>query len=326
MKTLGFFFSTVAVVLLSSCNAPIAAPTQQEANTAIRPSLQVAALPITDVVPFYVASAQGYFTDAGVQVEVIPVSSGAERDTVVQAGEAECELTDIQGTVLTNAGNGRPIKIVSTARQASREQAVFYLLASPQSEISSPSALAGTTIAISENTIIDYWTERMLPFAGIALSDVATTNVPQIPVRLELLLSGQVDAAVLPDPLASFAEMQGAVPVLDDAENGDVAVSVIACSQDVIDSMPEAVQALVNGWDQAVASINGDPAAYQNTLIDNTRVPEPLQDNYTLPPYAVESLPSESQVADVVEWAKSSGLIEAVIPYSDIVDSSFRSE
>ncbi len=317
-----------ALALLAGCVSPVAAPSESAGsagnmNGELSP-LSVAVLPITDVVPFYVAAQEGYFADAGIEIDLIPVSSAAERDTVVQTGAAECALTDINGVVLTNAGEANPLKMISTARQASAEQPVFYLLASPQSGITSPEQLAGATIAISENTIIDYWNDRMLASAGLDPADVEKTNVPAIPVRLELMLSGQVDAAILPDPLASLAQLQGAPIVMDDSSNPEIAVSVIVCRQDAIDANPASVSALIAGWDRAVESINADPAAYRNVLIENTRVPEPLQDKYTLPQFAVKAIPSEAQVQDVVDWAVDKGIVDGALAYDEVVDPSLR--
>ena len=112
--------------------------------------------------------------------------------------------------------------------------------------------------------------------------------------------------------------------MLDDTANPDVAVSVIACRQEAIDADADAVRALVAGWDQAVSAINADPDAYRNVLIQKTRVPEPLQDKYTLPPFPVKAIPSEAQTADVVQWAKNKGLIETELAYEELVDASLR--
>ena len=63
-------------VLLSACGG--AAPAAKE-----DPSLKIAVLPILDALPMYVADAQGYFKDAGIKVEFLPVASAAERDQIM---------------------------------------------------------------------------------------------------------------------------------------------------------------------------------------------------------------------------------------------------
>jgi NitT/TauT family transport system substrate-binding protein len=314
----------IALFAITGCVAPAPQGGEGEAADANAEPLRVAVLPITDVVPFYVAQDQGYYADNNVNVELIPVSSGAERDTVVQTGKADCELTDIHGVVLTNASDALQLRVISSARQATPEQAQFYLLSSPQSGIESPEDLVGASIGISENTIIDYWTERMLTYAGVDPDQVNLTNTPQIPVRLELLLNGKLDAAVLPDPLAALAQLQGATVVLDDSQLPQVGVSVIACRQDAIQERGDDVKALLAAWDQAVEAINADPAQFQDILIENTRVPEPLQGQYTLPQFPVQALPSEAQVVDVVNWAMDRSLIEEPLTYDQVVDSTLR--
>jgi NitT/TauT family transport system substrate-binding protein len=323
-RTLFFLPFIIALFAITGCVAPAPQGSEGEAADANTEPLRVAVLPITDVVPFYVAQDQGYYADNNVNVELIPVSSGAERDTVVQTGKADCELTDIHGVVLTNASDALQLRVISSARQATPEQAQFYLLSSPQSGIESPEELAGASIGISENTIIDYWTERMLTYAGVDPDQVNLTNTPQIPVRLELLLNGKLDAAVLPDPLAALAQLQGATVVLDDSQLPQVGVSVIACRQDAIQERGDDVKALLAAWDQAVEAINADPAQFQDILIENTRVPEPLQGQYTLPQFPVQALPSEAQVVDVVNWAMDRSLIEEPLTYDQVVDSTLR--
>jgi NitT/TauT family transport system substrate-binding protein len=310
------------IILLAAC-APgsAAAPTPIVVPPA---PVRIALLPVTDVIPIYVAQAEGYFVNAGLEVIAVPVSSAAERGTVVQTAGADCELTDLHGVILTNASPAMPMRVVATARQATADQPLFFLLGAPDGGISDAGELAGASIAISENTIIDYWNDRILAAAGVDATRITRTNVPQLPVRLELLMNSQVDAAVLPDPLASLAQLQGAPLLADDTLRPDVAVSVLACRSDFIEAKPNDVQRLIAGWDQAVAAMNADPDAFRNVLIEQTRVPEPLQDRYNLPRFPEEQIPSAEQVADVAAWLVERGLIEAAPAYDEVVDASFR--
>lgn len=314
------------VWLSAACTATgqpeVGQPADQGADAL--PTLRVALLPTTDVVPFYVAQALNAFRANGLNAEAVPVSSAAERDTVIQTGAADCEMTDVQGVVLTNAREAQPLRIIATARQATAEQPLFFLLGAPDRAISSPDDLAGANIGTSENTVIDYWFDRVLAAAGVDPANTTRTNVPQLPVRLELLLNNQLDAAILPDPLASLAQLQGATLVLDDTILPKAAVSVLACRADVIAQQPDAVAAFLAGWDQAVAAINENPAAYADILIETARVPEPLQGQYTLPSFPVEAIPSPAQVEDVVAWAVEKRLIDAPIPVDQLIDTSFR--
>lgn len=312
--------------MIAACVAPVQPDAAQPAEPEAAQTLRVALLPTTDVVPFYVAQEIDAFTANGLNAEAVPVSSAAERDTVIQTGAADCEMTDVQGVVLTNAREAQPLRIIATARQATADQPLFFLLSAPESGIASADDLAGANIGTSENTVIDYWYDRVLATAGVDVDSTTRTNVPQLPVRLELLTNKQLDAAILPDPLASLAQLQGATLVVDDTILPEAAVSVLVCRADTIADRPDAVAAFLAGWDQAVEAINADPAAYADILIETARVPEPLQGRYTLPPFPVKEIPTEAQVQDVVDWAVEKGLIDTPPALDQLIDPSFRQQ
>src|SRR5512143_4330696 len=99
-------------VLLGACS-PAAAPAAVE-----DPTLKIGVLPILDALPMYVADAQGYFKDAGINVEFLPVASAAERDQIMQAGQADGMINDLISTVFYNKDEQK-IDIVRFARNAS---------------------------------------------------------------------------------------------------------------------------------------------------------------------------------------------------------------
>lgn len=311
------FILLIGLVLLSAGCAmpgPLGGPT----------TLKLALIPVTDVVPFYVAQQEGFYAEEGLEVELVPVASAAERDTLLQSGQVDGVLTDLMTSILMNAGEGTKARIVSTARRPFPDVPQFYVMSSPESGITTVEALAGEDIAISQNTVIEYIADRLLTDAGLTREQIIKTNVPRIPVRLELLMNEQVKAAILPDPLASLAKLQGANVVITDSAMPEVSVSVLTFRDAVIQDNPEAIRAVLRAWDRAVAAINANPETYQNVLVENTTVPEPLTDRYTLPPFPEKELPDESQVRDAIEWAREKALIGQSLEYEDVVASEFR--
>lgn len=287
-------------------------------------TLKIGVLPITDVVPAYVAQEQGYYAAEGIDVELVPVASGVERDSLIQAGGIDGGLNELLTTVLINAGSEAQVRVVTTARRVFPDVPLFFVLASPGSGITTVEQLKGVEIGISENTVIEYVTDRTLQRAGLQPGEIRFTNVPAIPVRLELLLNDQLKAAVLPDPLASLARLQGARIVVSDAVYPEVSLSAISFRQAVLEDRPNTVRAFLRAWDRAVADINADPRKFRNVLIQKARVPEPLQDRYDLPPFPQGELPNQAQVQDVVDWALEKGLIQEPLSYDEVVAAEFR--
>ena len=129
---------------------------------------------------------------------------------------------------------------------------------------------------------------------------------------------------MLPDPLASLSQLQGANLVIDDTTYPDVALSVISFREKVLEEHPNTVKAFLRAYDRAVEAINENPQQFQNILIETARVPEVLQDRYELPPFPDKELPTEAQVQDVVDWALGKGLIDEGLDYDQVVSAGIR--
>ena len=308
-------------LFLSGCGGEDPQPSAQQIPSEEQ-TLKMAVLPILDILPFHVADQNGFFEQEGVDVELIPVKSAQERDTLMQTGQVDGMLTDLLSPVLFNQ-NEAQILVVRTARRVYPGSPLFSILARPGSEIQSPLELAGVEIGISQNTVIEYITDRMLEHAGLTPEQIAFQEVSAIPVRFELLINGEIPAANLPDPLASGAVVAGAVPVVDDTSVPEHSQSILAFSIKTLETRPETVRRFLVGWEMAVKELNDNPDKYNALLVEEGRVPESVQGTFQMPPFPEASVPTPDQLADVVRWSIEKGLIEEQIPYERMVDDSY---
>jgi NitT/TauT family transport system substrate-binding protein len=285
-------------------------------------TLRLAVIPVLDTLPLYIAEQNAYFEEAGVDVEFIPVASPVERDQLIVTGEADGMITDVPGVALFNQDETR-VQIVYTTRVSLPEGPIFRLLAAPNSDITSPADLAGVPIGVSEGTIIEYLTFRMLEAEGV--SDIATEPVPAIPVRFQLLMAGELKAATLPDPLAQAAIQLGAKLITDDSQfaESEIAQSVLVFSAKFIDENPELVSGFILAWDKAVAELNADPEAYRALFLERVQVPEPVQATYAIPAFPQALITSESVWEDTLAWMESQDLLESAPAYEDSVNPAF---
>ena len=120
-------------------------------------TLRMAVLPILETLPMYVAEQEGFFEENGVNIEFVPVASGAERDQLITAGQADGMINEALSTALYNKDDTR-VQIVRYARAATSDQALFRILASGKSDIKQAADLRDVEIGISEGTIIEYLT------------------------------------------------------------------------------------------------------------------------------------------------------------------------
>lgn len=316
MRKLRPFFSMLVTLafLLTACGSP-AAPAETV-------TLRIAILPILDALPMFAAQTDGLFETNGVKVEFIPVASAPERDQLLAAGQADGAVNETLAVMFFNKDKVQ-MQVVRFAHKATPESGHFYILVSGQSGISEPAGLKGVDIGISQGTIIEYVTDRLLQAEGFNPEEIKYVAVPKIPDRISLLQSGELDAGVMPDPAAALAVMQGSKLVLDDRAFPEYGASVISFRKEVIDQHPEAIQAFLAAIEQAVTSINNDPAKYEDLLSEKQLVPPPLLGTYQIPKFPGAGVPGEADWNDVLAWAKQKGLLNVEVSYADSVNGSF---
>jgi NitT/TauT family transport system substrate-binding protein len=313
LKTMSIVLLVVLVAAISGC-----APAVTTDTTPVR----VAVLPIVEGLPLYAAQDGGFFEKQGVKVEFITTSSAAERDQLIAAGQADATINDLLAVALFNRDSIQ-LQVVRFAHVSAPGAPMYVIAAAPDSGIKTSQDLAGVEIGISQGSIIDYVTHRMLEGSGLMTGQIKTIAVPKIPDRMALLLSGQVKAATLPQPFATIAIQQGALPIVDDTQFPGLGNSVVSFSKSFIDKHPQSVQNFLIALNQAALDINADPEKYRSLLGKYKVVPENILAGFTIPQFPGDSLPTSQQFEDVVAFAQEQQLIPAPVSYSDSVNGSF---
>ncbi len=285
------------------------------------PVLKIALLPVIDAVPIYAAQQEGLFEKHGVKVEIVPVSAAPERDQLMAAGQADGEINETASVMLFNKESTQ-IQIVRYALRPTATSPHFFILASAKSRITQPAQLKGIEIGVSQGTVIEYVTDRLLEAQGLTADEIKVISVPKISDRMTLLASGDLKAGTMPDPLASLAIQQGAVNVLDDSKYPQYGYSVISFRKAVIDAQSDAVKAFLAAIEEATTLVNSDPAKFANILSDQKIVPAPLLASYTLPTYPSAGVPTEDEWIDTMNWMLEKQLVPASIAYSSSVTAA----
>jgi NitT/TauT family transport system substrate-binding protein len=302
----------LVIVILSGC---VQAPPEDT-------HLKVSLIPVLDTIPVFVAQQNGYFKEQGIEVEGVPVKSPQEQNALVQSGQVDGMLTDLVVVGVFNKQTPQ-VKAVYTARRPFPDAPLFRVLAAPNSGIKGPADVKGVPIGISQNTVIEYLTSRLLENAGVKPEEIKGEEVNAIPVRFEQLMNGNLKVATLPDPLAQGAIAGGAKLVVDDTKQPALSQSVLAFRMETLKAKPGAVRKFLIAWEKAVNEINAHPEKYQSLLIEQGRVPKSIENSYKMPPFPGRGIASESEVADVIEWMRSKGLVSRAVPYLEMVDTAF---
>lgn len=281
-------------------------------------NLKVALLPIPDSLPCHVAEEKGYFKELGLNVTYVPIANPIERDQLMQAGRIDGMLTEISITASFNKDKPR-IKILQIARRPMGEHALFTILAKPGSSVKKLDDLANVPIGVSVHTIIEYVTDRLMQEAGVSREKILSKSIPSIPERFQLLMQGHIEAAVMPEPLATAAIQAGAVKVASDASFPFYSASVLGFSIASLEKKEKEVEAFLCAWNRAATDINENPEKYRDTLMAKVRVPPDVKRTFPIPTYPVAEIPSKDQWDDVIAWMQDEKLLTKALAYEDNV-------
>lgn len=303
-------------VLMSGCGNQTKGSQQQEAVT-----LKIGTMPSIDAFPLVVAKQNGYFTNENLTVELIVFQSPVERDAALQSGEIDGTVTDIVSAALVRAG-GTAVKIATITSGVTPEEGPFAIMAAPQSGIQTLSDLKGKSIGISTNTVIEYVTAGLLEEQGLAASDVDMTMVAKIPLRMEMVLNGQLDAGTFPEPMITFLESKGAIRVADDTHT-DLSQAILVLTEDAIRKKGEALPRFFKAYTEAIHAINAQPENYRSLFVEEVRVPAEVKDIIAVPSFSKPQQPTENQVQAVLDWLQGKGLLQKTINYADFIQLGF---
>lgn len=215
---------------------------EQKAETL--PKLTVGLMPDTDSIPFIIAAERGYFKEEGIEVELMPFKSAMERDAALQSGNLDGAVSDLLAVIFARSGG-------FDVHATSYTDGNYNLIAGGRTGITSVAGISGRDIAISRNTIIEYVTDEILAANQLTEDDVTKTVIPQIPVRLEMLQSGNLDAALLPEPMASVALSSGGRYITGSSDLG-INPGVMVFTDASIRDKKASIQAMYRAYDKAI--------------------------------------------------------------------------
>ena len=271
-------------------------------------TLKIGVLPIVDALPFYVAKQNNLFNKMSVNVSIIPFRSALERDAAFQAGKLNAYLGDLVSASLLQ-DRGFNLKVVSVILGMHPREGLFAILVAPRAPLHTIQDLKGKNIAISSNTIIEYVLDSLLKQHGIPSGAVNKKEIKSIPIRFQMLMSGKVEAAVLPDPLASLARFKGAKWIVDDGKT-NLSQTVLIWKTKFLSRHPKVVKGFYRGYNAAVKIINQNHDAVRPLLVRKCRLPKPIASSFQFADFPCASAPDKAWLRNVISWLKDKNLLK----------------
>ena len=121
--------------------------------------------------PFAAAVEAGYYTDEGMQIELLPAPDAAAPVKFAARGTVDFALSYVPETVLAQE-TGIPVVAVGTTLRVLQSATAYW----PDSGISEPADLAGRTIGVTSDLQTQTYFDTLLTSAGLTRDDVTVVD------------------------------------------------------------------------------------------------------------------------------------------------------
>jgi NitT/TauT family transport system substrate-binding protein len=240
--------ATVAGAVLVAASAGLAM-----AQTA--PKIVVGMSGWTGFAPITLAREKGIFKKNGIDVEIKKMPAQA-RHVAMAAGEVQAIATTVD-THITYAAANVPVTQVLVIDSSTGGDGVIV-----KDTIKTFADLKGKTVGVDNPGAVSFfWFSYLLKKNGLKTSDMKITNLGPQPAA-NAFAAGQVDAAVTYEPYMGGAlkQTQGARILVSSNDTPGVIIDTLAMQPEFIKKNPQAVQAFIRSWFEALDLIAKDPA------------------------------------------------------------------
>jgi NitT/TauT family transport system substrate-binding protein len=218
--------------------------------------------------PLSVTERLGYFKDAGLNVEIDDVSSGARTLQAVVAGSAEFGTGTFDHSIQMQA-KGQPV--VSIVQMGRYPGFVLGIMTAKASQYHSPKDLKGMKIGVTGlGSSTQFMAAYMLVRSGLDPdSDASFVATGMTSTAVAAARRAEIDAIVTSDPMASVLTSEKLISVVADTRTpeGTQAVyggpypgGVVYATPAFTDKNPRTTQAVVNAFVRGLQWISGHSA------------------------------------------------------------------
>lgn len=260
-------------------------------------ALVIGVMPSVDYLPIAVAEQKGFFSQP---IKLVHFASPMERDAALQTGAVDASVTDYMGAMLLHS-KGTDVLLPIAC------QGMFRLVLGRSTPLAKISDLRGHHVGLSSNTLIEYATEKTL-VEGNHPFPYTRVEVQAIPIRLEMLRSGDLDGAILPEPFASIGVAKGLSAI--DLPKGLTSNITGLLFLSKATKKEAALRSFLMGYDKAVDYISTHPRKeWIGVLQGLLGISPEVASTIPLPSYTKATLPRSEDLQPILTWMRGKGLV-----------------
>lgn len=269
-------FMVLLLIVMVSAGGFATTAAQDDDLTTVR----VGTVPVMVFAPVFIADAQGYFAEAGIEVEIQNNPGGAEPLAPLARDELDVVIGGIGAGQFNYAARNIDInddpnfRIVASAHLEAPPVASPLVVSTERfesGEITSVEDLAGGRVAINaQGAATEYWLAQALAQGGLTFDDVEVVAVAfqNVAAALNSPSADRIDAAILGEPIAAAAEEQGLVTRLTDDFIDGVQVTFVYMANEFLENDRETAIAFTSALVRAYRDLQSPEGWNDPDVVD----------------------------------------------------------
>ena len=224
--------AVIPIVMLSGCTGGGSGGGSSSGPSGNGPQVEkrdltVAAVPVADEAGLYIALQRGYFTAEGLHVKVVPIISSETAISEQMKGAYDITAGNYVSYIQAQIAGTADLRIIAEGSLMEQNDQALYV--APGSPITSIADLRHKTVGVNvPDNIGTLLISSVLEDHGMPAKDVDFVPAP-FPTLVTDLQKRKIDAAWLPEPFASMAEMSFGAQQLVDLDQGATQNFPIGC-------------------------------------------------------------------------------------------------
>lgn len=203
--------------------------------------------------PFFIALEKGFFSEEGVEVEMVTMDDPKVRMAALQARRIDAAAAGLDN-ILFFVKPDLPLQYLLVLDDSKGGDGIIA-----RTEIQTIADLKGKQVAYSEGSVSQYLLNVMLRRAGLSIDDIGGVNMT-VGDAGSAFVAGRLDAAVVWEPWLTRAKNTDFGHVLvDTSEAPGLIMDVLVTRPDVVQSRQDELAAVVRAWFRAVDHMHSNP-------------------------------------------------------------------
>ncbi|MEV4657310.1 ABC transporter substrate-binding protein [Micromonospora sp. NPDC049301] len=282
--------------------------------------IKVGAIPIVDVAPLHLGIQKGFFSEQGLDVEVVNTTGGAAAVPGVVSGEFDFAFGNLVSLIVARSEN-LPLKVIAEGNSSTGQQGKDFggIVVPKGSPIASADQLAGKTVAVNNlKNIGDTTVRASIRKAGGDPSTVKFVELP-FPEMPAAVAAKRVDAAWIVEPFFTIAQDQGAKVIasnfVDTAPN--LTIAAYFTSQKTAQQKADVTKRFTAAIEKSLAYAQQHPEEARAVLPTYAKIDPAVGARMTLPAWSGQI--NRESVQTLADLMLSDGLIKEKVDIAELL-------